>query len=472
MLRFCQLVILTQLLLTKTYAQQEEPLILDDSVSFDAELAIDDDIFGNVFDEDTSSTTSSWFEGFTVRVSQQLFGQVNNHSVEPLPGFVFPREAETENNRLGINIRYQNAFSPGWLLQASGQIRSYWKDDYEYEANGDRIDLDYRVNELFLQRSFDQHSIKFGRQTVVWGETVGNSVLDVINHFEFRDLSIIDIEDARLNQWMVVWDYFGDSGQFSTFINLYPEFNPAPVRGSPFFFEPAFNITDYDRDDNPFFEIGTQYRLSFEGSDISFMAAYLVENQLRYEDPITGIGDAIARKNDFVLLGFSANRAIGKLLLNFDFAYSHNVLADSFSLPGTSSLAAPLDLKKNQVGTSFGFEYAVSNEQSVSLGIQAQKLLDEDEGLLPGQQLINDGVFGSWLVRYSNNLMNGDLVLSSTLQGGLDANSFFAMLDANYTISDNWAINAQIVSITANNSTPLVFFDEDVRLGATITYSF
>ena len=167
MLRFCQLVILVQLLLTKTYAQQEEPLILDDSVSFDAELAIDDDIFGNVFDEDTSSTTSSWFEDFTVRVSQQFFGQVNNHSVEPLPGFVFPREAETENNRLGINIRYQNAFSPGWLLQASGQIRSYWKDDYEYEANGDRIDLDYRVNELFLQRSFDQHSIKFGRQTVV-----------------------------------------------------------------------------------------------------------------------------------------------------------------------------------------------------------------------------------------------------------------------------------------------------------------
>ena len=211
-------------------------MILDDSVSFDAELAIDDDIFGNVFDEDTSSTTSSWFEDFTVRVSQQFFGQVNNHSVEPLPGFVFPREADMENNRLGINVRYQNAFAPGWLLQASGQIRSYWKDDYEYEANGDQIDMDYRVNELFLQRSFDQHSIKFGRQTVVWGETVGNSVLDVINHFEFRDLSIIDIEDARLNQWMVVWDYFGDSGQFSTFVNLYPEFNPAPVRGSPFFF--------------------------------------------------------------------------------------------------------------------------------------------------------------------------------------------------------------------------------------------
>jgi hypothetical protein len=29
---------------------------------------------------------------------------------------------------------------------------------------------------------------------VVWGENVGNSVLDVINTNEFRDLSIIDID--------------------------------------------------------------------------------------------------------------------------------------------------------------------------------------------------------------------------------------------------------------------------------------
>jgi hypothetical protein len=81
-------------------------------------------------------------------------------------------------------------------------------------------------------------------------------------------------------------------------------------------------------------------------------------------------------------------------------------------------------------------------------------------------------VFGSWLVRYSNTLLNNDLVLSSTLQGDLEADSLLALIGVDYTINDNWAINGQIISITSNSDSPLIFFDEDVRLGATITYSF
>lgn len=463
----------TTLLVTWNPANaQDDVLVLDDDVQFDGDFTFDDELFGAAFDEDSSANSNSWLDDFTIKISQQVSGQINNHGIEIAPGFSLPREAELETNRLGANIRYQNAFAPGWILQASGQIRSYWKDDYEYEAAGDEIDIEFRVNELFLQRSFEQHSLKLGRQTVVWGETVGNSVLDVINTTEFRDFNIIDIEDARLNQWMLVWDYFGEDSNFSSFINLYPEFNPAPVRGSPFFFEPEFNLIDYDRGSSMLFEVGTQWRKSFEGSDISFMAAYLQENQLRFEDPVGRVGDAVAETNDFFLLGFSANRAIGKLLLNFDLAYSHDVLADSFSFPGTASLANPVNLKKNQLGTSLGFEYAISNEQSVSLGIQAQMLLDEDEGLLPGQSLINDGIFGSWLVRYSNTLMNSDLVISSTLQGDLAANSLLALLGADYTINDNWAVGGQIISISSNDESPLLFFAEDLRLSATLTYSF
>lgn len=473
MSRFCIRVGLIVMFVAPTL--QSQPLgqfNTDDEDELSGDIIFDDDLFGNVFDEQENSDTNSWLEGFTVQIRQQFYGQVNNHSVEPIPGFSFPREAAMENNRLGVNIRYQNSFAPGWLIQASGQARAYWKNDYEHEANDNEVDAEYRINEFFLQRSFDQHSIKVGRQTVVWGETVGNSVLDVINNFEFRDLTIIDIEDARLNQWMVVWDYFGEDSNWSSFVNLYPEFNPPIVRGSPFFFEPEFNLTDYQREGETFFEVGTQWRKSFDLTDISFMAAYLYDNQLRYEDPVSRLDDAIAKKNDFMLLGFSASRAIGRLLLNFDLAFSHNVLADSFNFPGTTALSSPLDLKKDQVGTSFGFEWAVDNEQSLSLGIQAQKILDESEGLLPGQQLINEGVFGSWLVRYSNILLNSNLTLSATLQGDLDGNSLLALVGANYTISDNWAVDTQIISITSNTQSPLIFFDEDVRVGATITYSF
>ncbi|MEX2468992.1 MAG: hypothetical protein WD396_04485 [Pseudohongiellaceae bacterium] len=456
-------------------AQQDDPTVLGDDVTLDTDFGFDDDaLFAAPFEESAAGEGSGWLDDFTVSITQQLSGQVNSHNVNLAPGFTLPRAREIETNRLGINVRYQNPFAPGWLLQGSAQSRIYWPEDYEYRSNGDSIETESRVNELFVQRSFDTQSFSLGRQTVVWGETVGNSVLDVINHVEFRDFSIIDIEDARLNQWLLVWDFFGgdNASRVSTFLNLYPEFNPAPVRGSPLFFDPGYHLPDYSRGGKVLLEMGTQWRRSFAGSDVALMAAYLYENQLRYEPPAPGGDTARPDINDFLLLGFSANRAIGRLLLNFDLAFSHNVLADSFAFPGTNSLSSPVDLRKDQVGTSFGFEYGIDNEQSVSLGIQAQKLLDEREGLEPGQTLVNQGIFGSWLVRYSNNLMNGDLVLSSTLQGDLALDSLLALIGVDYTVNDNWAIGGQLIAIAASGATPLVLFDEDLRLSATLTYSF
>ncbi len=458
------------------FAQQDAPVVLDPDVSFDpgADFGFDDDLFGNAFDDYAEPEQESWFDDFTIRISQQFSGQVNNHAIDFGALGSLPRPAEMENNRLQFNIRYQNPFAPGWLLQGSAWYRVYWDQDYMAEGDNSDNNTEGQLNELFVQYSSGSHSFKFGNQTVVWGETVGNSVLDVINHTEFRDFTIIDIEDARLNQPMFIWDYFGNdnSSSFSSFLNLYPEFNPAPVRGSPLFFDPGYNLPDYDRSGKVLLEAGTQWKKSFEGSDIAFMAAYLFENQLRYDPPSPGEVDANPDINDFLLLGFSANRAIGRVLLNFDLAFSHNILANSFAFPGTSSLAAPINLRKDQIGTSFGFEYAIDNEQNVSLGIQAQKILDEREGLLPGQQLANEGVFGSWLVRYSSTLRNGDLVLSSTLQGDLKANSFLVLFGADFTVNDNWSLSGQIISIHSSTNSPLVVFDEDLRIGTTLTYAF
>ena len=458
-------------------AHQDEPLILDPDVSFDPgiDFGFDEDIFSGAFEqENDKSPTAKWFEDFTIRISQSTSGQANNHAIDLGPFGSFPKEADLETNRLQFNVRYQNAFAPGWVLQGSMWYRVYWNQDYEYVSNGDAVETEGQLNDLFIQRSSGKHSFKLGRQTVVWGETVGNSVLDIINNSEFRDFTIIDIEDARLSQAMLVWDYFdsANNSSLSTFVNLYPEFNPAPIRGSPLFFDPGFNLPDYDRDGKVLIEAGTQWKKSFEGSDIAVMAAYLYENQLRYDPPLPDTSDARPDINDFFLLGFSANRAIGRLLLNFDLAFSHNILADSFAFPGTSSLSAPINLRKDQLGTSFGFEYAIDNDQNVSLGIQAQTLLDEKEGLLPGQALTNDGVFGSWLVRYSNALRNGDLNLSATLQGDLSAQSLLVFLGLDYTINDNWSVSSQIISITAKTGSFLTFFDEDLRLGTTLTYTF
>ena len=451
--------------------QALEAQVLEEG-TLEEELIFADDLFTDAFDIIEDIDSSSWRDGLTIRLSQQISGQVNHHLVEPLPGYLLSKHGDLENNRFGINVRYQNAFALGWLLQGSWQARAYWPGDYEYTANNDNLDAEYRVNELFVQRSLDQQSLKLGRQTVVWGETVGNSVLDVINHTEYRDFGTIDIEDARLNQWMLVWDVFKDSGNWSSFINLYPEFNPQPVVGSPFYVPLPYELNDYIRSDKTLFEVGTQWSKSFEGSDIALMAAYLYENQLRYPQADPQPIDVVALANDFVLLGLSANRAIGKLLLSADIALSHGLLLDGSTLSGGGGFGLLSDIKKDQIALSLGFEYGISNLQSLSVSIQAKRMLDERDGLADEQQLINTGVYGSWLVRYSNQVMNDNLGLSATLQGDLEGDTGLLFLGADYSVNDRWQVAGQIISIISKKNSPLAIFDQDLRLGLIVTYAF
>ena len=451
--------------------QALEAQVLEEG-TLEEELIFADDLFTDTFDIIEDIDSSSWRDGLTIRLSQQISGQVNHHLVEPLPGYLLSKHGDLENNRFGINLRYQNAFALGWLLQGSWQARAYWPGDYEYTANNDNLDAEYRVNELFVQRSLDQQSLKLGRQTVVWGETVGNSVLDVINHTEYRDFGTIDIEDARLNQWMLVWDVFKDSGNWSSFINLYPEFNPQPVVGSPFYVPLPYELNDYIRSDKTLFEVGTQWSKSFEGSDIALMAAYLYENQLRYPQANPQPIDVVALANNFVLLGLSANRAIGKLLLSADIALSHGLLLDESTLSGGGGFGLASDIKKDQIALSLGFEYGISNLQSLSVSIQAKRMLDERDGLADEQQLINKGVYGSWLVRYSNQVMNDNLGLSATLQGDLEGDTGLLFLGADYSVNDRWQVAGQIISIISKKNSPLAIFDQDLRLGLIVTYAF
>ena len=253
-----------------------------DVIEFDKPSVFEDSWVDQMFEYQYEMSTPSSHKAFTVRLSHQLFGQVNNHSIGLPSGQQYQKTNKIEHNRTGINIRYSSAFAPNWLLQGSWQARLFWNQDYEYEANKS-IEAEYRVNELFLQRSLGRHSLKLGRQTVVWGRTVGNSVLDVINHTEFRDFSIIDIEDARLNQWMLIWDVFDKQSQFSSFLNLYPEFNPSPEEGSPLYFALPIKLEDTRRNSSPIFEAGARWSKSYDRSDIALMGAYLWENQLQYK---------------------------------------------------------------------------------------------------------------------------------------------------------------------------------------------
>ena len=148
-------------------AHQDEPLILDPDVSFDPgiDFGFDEDIFSGAFEQESDkSPTAKWFEDFTIRISQSTSGQANNHAIDLGPFGSFPKEADLETNRLQFNIRYQNAFAPGWVLQGSMWYRVYWNQDYEYVSNGDAVETEGQLNDLFIPVSYTHLTLPTNRE--------------------------------------------------------------------------------------------------------------------------------------------------------------------------------------------------------------------------------------------------------------------------------------------------------------------
>lgn len=429
----------------------------DDFGDFDFDASAFDD--SGIFDAEHEAASP-----FTFRLSHQTVSHLNSHSQTLADGSHFQRRRQIEINRLDLTARYQHAFGNGWLIQSSAYSRLHLPGDYRHEAS-DGIKEESRLNELFVQNSGERHSFSLGRQTIVWGETLGNSVLDVINHTEYRDLTIIDLEDARLNQWLVNWDWFNDAGRLSSFINLYPEFNKAPVDGSPLAVQVPRNLPSYSRSE-PLFELGTRWSRSFQGSDLAIMAAWLYENDIHYLPDEQGMN---AISNDFFLLGISANRAIGRLLLTLDIAFSEGLLTPA----SNAGRGAPLSLEtRNRLGSSAGLEYAISNTQQFSLSVAAERFLDRRDKLTEEQQLLEDGINGNVLLRYSNSLDNDNLLLAATAQHALDGAASLLSLDADYRINDQWGITGQLILTHAARNSALAQLNQDVRLGLTIRYNF
>lgn len=447
-----------------------------------ASIAQNDD--GFVFDDsmfdgaDLFETSTEAPGNFRFQLSHQLVGNLSRHSYDTPGGDTDTQHRGLENNRLGLNVRYQNAFASGWLLQASAQARMYLQGDYEHN-NPAREDREWRLNELFVQRSGPSNSFSIGRQTIVWGETIGLSVLDVINTAEYRDLTIIDIEDARLNQWLVVWDHFSDAGTWSSFINLYPEFNPVPVPGSPLFPAPpqmggqALRLGSYDGD-RELFELGTRWSRSFTGSDVAVMAARLYENPLRYTAPVDNSNRAQSHINDYTLLGFSTNRALGRLLLTLDIAYSQDVLTstmEQLEMPDGSIAAMPGLETRDRAGLSTGFEYGITATQQVSMGLQLQRYvgLPADNAAITWLERDTQGL---GLLRYSNNLSNDELIVSVTGQTALDGDEILVNLAADWRLSDALEASAQLILTRASSDSELYFLHRDVRAGLTLSWTF
>ena len=108
-----------------------------------------------------------------------------------------------------------------------------WKRDYA----GSREDLstDYKMRELYMDASLGRWDFRIGKQQVVWGETDGLRLMDIINPLDMRRQFITrDWRDIRIPLTMVKATY-GISAQHNAFLELL--WNPGNVKKDKIYFD-------------------------------------------------------------------------------------------------------------------------------------------------------------------------------------------------------------------------------------------
>ena len=108
-----------------------------------------------------------------------------------------------------------------------------WKRDYA--GSRETLSTDYKMRELFMDATLGSWNFRVGKQQVVWGETDGLRLMDIINPLDMRRQFVTrDWRDIRISQTMVKATY-GIDQQSNTFLELL--WNPGDIRRDKIYFD-------------------------------------------------------------------------------------------------------------------------------------------------------------------------------------------------------------------------------------------
>ena len=265
---------------------------------------------------------------------------------------------------------------------------------------GNTTDLELRELYYFINlgKNLD---ISLGKQQIVWGETDGLKLLDVVNPQNFREFVLDEFEDSRIPLWslksnikleslnlQVVWvpdnSYHITQGFDAPFFprSLFPKPPQGiAIQNNPIKDKPSNFISDSD--------IGLKASWFKNGWDISLNYFYhyndlpVFYNELIFStegDPVIEITPQYKRTH---LIGGTFNKVIGLFTLRGEVAYLTNQYFSSIS---PESLRG--NVKSDQFKSAIGLDY-IKGETVLSTQLFTDYLIDNVSAFLPRRQAGN-----------------------------------------------------------------------------------
>lgn len=396
---------------------------------FDYEKLLQEPAFGNDYAKETDAGFCSSFITEPMRFN---LGHEISYKFEDIKKIV--------NNRTSFRLEYSKYFLDVFYLQFDYKITSFWNNDHRKEAEendailenifDDRVLLEQNTKEAFLQVSLKNTSIKAGKQILIWGESDVGAITDVISPRDYSEAFFISLDESRIGQLMITLDQFTDYGTWSLFWVPDPDFNEYPKKGTAYYYDPlqgnaVYRSQDIDGID---YEYGGRWKKIFGKSDISVMAASLIDNDYDYR--IDGIADESGKmliseiKQRYSMFGVTFNYARGNFLYKGEVAYNS---------PKSYSDANYQIINRDQIDSSLALEYSPGGGfYTLSLEFVNNYVVDWVDQIRNAPENTNSIVLG-----WRRNFLNDDLSLDWMTIYSEPQISYLHSLRTSYKWNDN-----------------------------------
>ncbi|MDR3607357.1 MAG: hypothetical protein P4M08_08250 [Oligoflexia bacterium] len=349
-----------------------------------------------------------------------------------------------------LEMPVPNTTNP-WLPEAfEGEYRAWGNFSFPQSNSGEKGAFDLRT--LKLRWSGESWKLSVGLQDIVWGETFGDRVVDVVNPRDYSDYVLTDLSWAILPVWAVSAQKLFDP--FSLQLVYVPltvhDKLPVQVAGVP--------IIDNSPDPRAFRdnEYGARAGVLLpEGTDLKayyyhhFNRIPVVEALIL---PSQQMAFAVNAPQMIETYGLSATHALGSFVLRADIAYNENEFITAVDY-GTPFHGNPLH---GVLGTDW------TADDQTTLGWQ----LHYDSDPRDASPLF----WGS--VQCHLQLLDGKLVPEALIYKGLNNRDLWANPGLTAHVGAHWLLHAQGDYILGRQGSLLQLYQQENRVLGRVSYLF
>ncbi len=244
--------------------------------------------------------------------------------------------------------------------------------------------LELELRELYLDIDLRKAHLRLGKQQIVWGQTDGLKLLDLINPQDFREFILEDFDNSRIPTWMVNFEMFFDEGDLQLLWIPDTSMHSLPGPGSTYEITAPFaslppgapiQVNPVDRPNRLIkdSDVGLRFTLFRAGWDITLNYLY------HYDDfPVV---HALLQPSGITLMpkyerthtfGASASNAFGEFVLRSEFVINTDKYVNVLDSPNTQGI-----YKSSELAYALGVDWSGLTDTFVSVQVFQSRLLDE-----------------------------------------------------------------------------------------------